>query len=438
MPPAPKISADSVKIYMGGKSVKNKIQLDNSMLEDELAIQVPPGTMHVSLVIETKYRYASDFTVDVDGKNVAKVSVARILRHLPFEKGMTLTVVCSGKKIYKKIYQVQRSTAGIVPNSGRAKKSLMPLYQQIAGDLRAGKPLVITANVVLWDASFGGKKRVPMTDGNNPRQNLYWGAGYGMYHGFKNIFHWQLAAEEKDKMAVFKKVFTPNAFWQKMGVKKPFEVYVVFNLYRSKDIIEGYSDFAKNLFWDRPQRITLKDGKMIEAGSKSRIIGYVGHMATDGERAIREVRNSPGAKSNGAKGVFITSCLSAPIFSRSVLDENTYGLLFTTGLFAPEAYIQNALFEAVARGSGGAKIINSVASAYANYHDKYPSSLFVTSESTLIDSYSSPYDGDSDGDGIDNRIDPEPDKVNRFEKKGNSLIITTSNGRKVIVNLAEE
>jgi len=437
-PPAQNIYADSIKIYLGGKSVKNTIQLDNSMLEDELVIEAPRGTTHVNLTIDQQRRYVHEFTVKSDEKNVAIIKVANILRHLPFQNKMTLTVACSGKKNYKKRFQIQRSTAGITPNPGRVQKSILPLYQQIARDLVAGKPLVITANVVLWDASFNGRRRFPITDGNDPQHNLYWGAGYGMYHAFKKLFGWRLVGEEKDKRAVFKKVFTPNAFWQERGVKKPFEMYVVFNLYRSNDIVEGYRDFAQNLFGNRAQRITLKDGRVIEAGSQSRIVGYVGHMTLQGKKAIKAVRNSQSTNSSEAKGVFMTSCLSAPIFSREVLDENNFGLLFTTSLLAPEAYVQNALFDAIARGARGDKISRGVASAYADYHDNYPGRVFITSESPRIEDFSSPYEGDSDKDGIDNRIDPEPDKVNQFERNGDSMIITTSSGKRIVISLEKE
>ncbi len=437
-PPVAKAKAEGVKIYLSGKSVNGLLQLDNSMLEDELVVQAPPGTDLVTLTVYQNERYVNDFSVVTDQKSAAAFQVANLLQFVPFEDKMTLSVSCSGEKPCTRKFQIKRSRAGIPPNPGRAKKSLTPLYQQIAADLRAGKPLVVTANVALWDASFSGAKRFPISDGNDPKHNLYWGAGFGMYHGFKNVFRWQLVGEKKDQMAVFKKVFPATAFWRQMGVNKPFEMYVVFNLYRSADILHGYHDFAQYLFGKWDQKITLKDGKTIEAGSMSRVVGYVGHMVTDGDSAIKGVRLSSDVRHNGTKGVFITSCLSAPIFSRSVLNHNTYGLLFTTGLLAPEAYVQNALFEALARGSGGNRIIDSVASAYASYHDKYPSSLFVTSESTWIDKFSSPYEGDSDGDGLDNRIDPEPDKFNHFERKNGSLIITTSTGKRVIINLDKE
>jgi len=437
-PPAQNIYADSIKIYLGGKSVKNKIQLENSMLEDELVIQAPRGTTQINLAIDQQRGYVHEFTVKTDEKNVAIIKVASILRHLPFQNQMTLTVASSGKKNYKKRFQIQRSTAGIAPDPARAQKSLLPLYQQIANDFKAGKPLVITANVVLWDASFNGRRRFPITDGNDPKHNLYWGAGYGMYHGFKNVFRWKLVGEEKDKVAVFKKVYSPNPFWQGMGVKKPFEVYVVLNLYKSDVITDGYRDFAKNLFGNRPQRVTLKDGKIIEAGSQSRIVGYIGHMTGRGKNAIKTVRNSQSIAQGEPKGVFMTSCLSAPVFSHEVLGENTYGLLFTTGLLAPEAYIQNALFDAIARGLKGDKIIHSVASAYANYHDIYPGRLFVTSESPRIEDYSSPYEGDSDGDGIDNRIDPEPGKVNLYERSEKGIVVTTSSGKRIEISLEKE
>jgi len=437
-PPTPTRYAERMTVFLGDKRVENKLSLDNSMLEDELTIRVPSGTKKINLRIDQNQRYVYDFSAQVDDQNCVKVKLSQILRYVPFNRNTTLTITGSGRKNSRKKLQLYRSTAGITPDPGRAQKSILPLYQQIARDLVAGKPLVITANVVLWDASFNGRRRFPITDGNDPQHNLYWGAGYGMYHAFKKLFGWRLVGEEKDKMAVFKKVFTPNAFWQERGVKKPFEMYVVFNLYRSNDIVEGYRDFAQNLFGNRAQRITLKDGRVIEAGSQSRIVGYVGHMTLQGKKAIKAVRNSQSTNSSEAKGVFMTSCLSAPIFSREVLDENNFGLLFTTSLLAPEAYVQNALFDAIARGARGDKISRGVASAYADYHDNYPGRVFITSESPRIEDFSSPYEGDSDKDGIDNRIDPEPDKVNQFERNGDSMIITTSSGKRIVISLEKE
>ena len=431
---------EPVTIFLNENELGKTVTLNNSMIaQGEIRYKAAEDVKGLTIRLTREQGSLIQFDILKDRQNEGKLNLSEIMKWIPPGTGATITITgIKGKKPFVRKIEIKRSTADIVKDPGKAKKSIAPLYDRIAVDLAAGKPLIITSNVVLWDASFGNNNfRASWADGKNPETNLYWGGGLGIYSAFKKVFGWEIAYEEKGKIAVFKKTVQPNGFWKKRGIKKPFEMYAVFNVYRSDDILAGYREFAQNLFGARNQPITLKNGKTIEAGGQSRIVGYVGHMIKDGAGEIQKVRRQMGLSKSGTKGVYLTTCLSAPEFAPHVLGENIYGLLFSTRLMPPEGYNQDALFKAVARGENGTEIPVSVSRAFERFQGNYPKGLFLSSESPKIERYSLPYDGDADKDGVPNRFDPEPDIRNKYEFKDKILTVITSTGKRVKINLRD-
>ena len=411
---------NKISAFFNGQKTGNTLVLDNSMIEKgSITIKLPKNT-EIARVHLKKGRHTLKHSLRVpEEKNEISISVKDLLKVIPFGVKTTLTVTANIGKRKKTIrIQIKRNTPPRLKDPGRSRKSIQPLYARIAIDLKAGKPIVISSYVALWDKSFciydsPKKCNFRWADGGNPKNNLYWGGGFGVKVGFRKL-GWKLAQQKEGEMAVFSKKFYPSRFWRKQGIKKPFYIYAAFWAYKtdyetdsSHDILLAYKAFAGSLFTNKNQPITLRNGKTINAGGQSHIVGYVGHMVHGGIWQLKNVKKT----STMAKGAYMTACLTAQVFSPYVLDKNIYGLLFTTKLMAPEAYNQNALFRAIARGANGKGIIMDVARAYDKYHKSItspPTGLYVNSESPSIEKYSLPYNGDHDKDGIPNRIDPNP------------------------------
>ncbi|NQU16506.1 MAG: hypothetical protein HQ564_00450 [Candidatus Saganbacteria bacterium] len=406
--------------FLDGQKSGKEITLDNSMIEKgKLTFKLPPKTKIAQIYLYKGRSLLKQSFLVPNEKNEIEISAKDLLKVIPFGAKTTLTIIAKvgrRKKVLR--IQIKRKDIPQLKDPGRSRKSIQPLYDRIARDVKAGKPIVISSYVALWDKSFciydnPKKCNYSWADGGNAKTNLYWGGGFGIRSGFRK-FGWKIEQEKKGEMVVFGKRFYPNRFWRKQGVKKPFNIYAAFWAYKtdydkdnSHDILFAYKAYANSLFSNKNHQILLKNGKTINAGGQSHVVGYVGHMVPGGRWQIKQAKQA----SNIAKGAYMTSCLSAQAFSPYVLDKNIYGLLFTTKLMAPEAYNQNALFRAVARGANGRGIIMDVAKAYDKYHKSItspPTWLYVNSESPSIEKYTLPYVGDYDKDGIPNRTDPKP------------------------------
>ncbi|MFC1568369.1 hypothetical protein ACFL37_01565 [Candidatus Margulisiibacteriota bacterium] len=399
--------------------------VDNTSLGKELTITGRPCreltvTVENKLVFETVY-----LTILESGK--LTLPFAEVLRHVPLDSKVKITIFDGQNyKTLKKTY-LSRSSMGLTPDPAKITREIAPLYQEIAADLKAGKPLVINTHVVLWDDEFGSRK-AKWSNGNDPKTNLYWGWGAGIYTKFKKNKQWQLVKDD-EKIAVFKREFKPSQAWQDLGVTKPFEVYVVLNLHYAKEIDQGYKTFARDLFGQQARTINLDNGQELLAGGKSRVTGLISHLNPEGPDLIQQARTSlPSFK----KGVFMTTCLSARFFAEETVSQDIFPLLFNTDFIAAEGYTFPPFFEAIAKAKPGKSLAMAARAGYQAFHPKVriPSKYFVNASHGLSD-YLFTYDGDQDKDGLLNRIDPEPRIQNIYDNTGKKLVIQTSDGTRL-------
>ncbi|MDI6731851.1 MAG: hypothetical protein QME05_04655 [Candidatus Margulisbacteria bacterium] len=398
---------------------RDPLVVDSSALKKSLEVLVSPNS---EIRISVGGIYAVSYQTDTSGE--VSVPFVEILRHIPI--GKTEEVYIQNMTWHKSMF-VARSTADITADPARAaQRSLQPLYEDIAGDLKAGKPVVITSHVVLWDADFTGEgcqrrdnsgncvRRSAWADGNNFQTNLYWNWGGGVYRMFKESQVWSLVNEEQladgPVRAVFKRTVKPNSFWQRLGIQNNFDVYAVFYGHTANNIVTGYASFANDLFGSAGEEIVLPGGTTITAGGQSRIVGFIGHLYYKGEEAIRQAL----APISQKKGVFMATCLSAKNYADLVIQENAYGLLFGTDYMAPEGYIYLPLFQGIVEGQEGRGLRDRVRANYqaSHPHESIPTSFFVNS-TVGLERYLEPLEWDQDGDGLPNRIDPEPSVINQ-------------------------
>src|SRR5688572_8159678 len=127
---------------------------------------------------------------------------------------------------------------GSIPAGARAEPAadawLDGLYDRIAADLSAGRPLVVHAHVPLCSNEIIRCGGHGLGDGDNPDTNLYWSTSGGFRGWFRRQGSgWTLVKRQRHaegdlvEEMVWKRRVAPGAAWKRRGIDRPFEVYVV-------------------------------------------------------------------------------------------------------------------------------------------------------------------------------------------------------------------
>ncbi|NQU17631.1 MAG: hypothetical protein HQ564_06140 [Candidatus Saganbacteria bacterium] len=367
-------------------------------------------------------------SVSPKGAYVYHIPASAIMKGVPIGQKAMFYVKKSGRRsivLRRTIYRPPQPKL-----SSNSQLKMDSLYNAIAKDLKSGKPLTASVSIPIW-----------MNDKKNPAKNIYWGKGGGIYRLLRNRKlknpqpaakkyyrnPWKFVSEKKTLdqepqwRAVFKRSVS-NYFWRQKGVTTPFDMYLVIRAYSAKNILGAYRAFSKDLFTQ----------------NKNRIVGFSGHLEPEGTIIMDSFAQK--SSSYPKKGAFVISCLSAQIFSRSVMQrKNTSGLVFSRTLLAAEGYNIIAVLDSITRGESSSQLLNRVYQTYWTYqppHTGRGTRHLVNQSSKHFYRYSKPFDGDFDKDGIANRIDPDPLKKNSFRfTKANQVKISGQNGQKYTVEL---
>jgi len=337
-----------------------------------------------------------------------------IKEEIPFENGinhinLSFTTLLSlippsGEaklQVDNRVIKITRSS--LIPEE---LKSLDPLYLQISQDIKEKGTFEVAVVVVLWDASFTGEgyyktlledfvvgRKRPWAEGRDAQNNLYWGAATGLRTILKSN-SWKIEKEKTNpvsplQITTFSKNFTPNAFWKKLGVNKPFKVTISAQAYAANDIERGYAEFVH-----------------LTKNEAYRVVGLVTHYIPEGKKVLAEI-----AAPNQPKGVFIVSCFSAPEFGPLVLRNNLYPLFFSLPTTTAEGYITWPILESVAEGANYQQILERVKNIYPRYQlskakpgcNQYLNPSCPNFEKVLLEN-----NNDWDGDGQNNFTDLNP------------------------------
>jgi hypothetical protein len=233
-------------------------------------------------------------------------------------------------------------------------RPLDPLYERIAADIQADKPLVITSYYGMWHARS-----------DTPDKNLNWGVYYGHKtmlerakkdsHIAKNYEHtdWTRVhrnTSEADplRVLVFHQKVTPNARWKSLGVDKPFDVYLVMEAWQDQE--DAARAMALTLRQKKGRTLELDDETSLDTGS-AQVTGYFGHnlfydynnFDWRGLDRIKGTLKRP-------TGVFAIGCKTArvPGFGR-LITQNAFAVLYSRTLMASEGYSTLALTDGLMR-----------------------------------------------------------------------------------------
>jgi len=214
--------------------------------------------------------------------------------------------------------------------------------------------------VALCDNQSQGIVPVPekLGNGDDPANNLYWGALYGVKTHFKKSADWKLVESIKDPSdGVLERV----VFRHKGG-----KAFMVADAYRGREIRRAVEDFLGSAAGKNQEEIELSiEGKKqkLKIGGGAGLVAYIGHNGLMDFSISAYPANADGA----TRDAIVLACLSKSYFTDAIKKAGANPLLWTTGLMAPEAYTLKAALDGWLLNEDGDKVRRRAAAAYDKY-----------------------------------------------------------------------
>ncbi|MBQ4822616.1 hypothetical protein J8M14_21285 [Aquimarina sp. MMG016] len=222
-----------------------------------------------------------------------------------------------------------------------------------------GQTRTIHVYVALCDNKFQGIVPVPEKIGNgqDPENNLYWGAGYGVKTFFKK--------KAKDWKFIKNVASDTSYVLDRLLFKHVTEdIYMLAEAYDGEYIQTCTEDFLKAS--NGQNSITLKHNETsLFFGGGSNLISYVGH---DGLMDF-DVDISYNSNPKGKRDIMILACYSKNFFMSEIQDAKANPLLWTTHLMAPEAYTLDSAITVWIMNGTGDDIEEHAARTYHKYQN---------------------------------------------------------------------
>jgi len=188
---------------------------------------------------------------------------------------------------------------------------------------------VVHVFVALCDNVHQGIVKVPdlLGNGDDLKNNLYWGAAYGVKTFFKKSPDWQLiSSTKKIKSYILERCIFKHRF---------YNVYLIADAYRGKNIKIGIIDFIKASSGLNKEIINSPNLNLsLKIGGYSNLLVYIGHNGL----MDFNIPFYPKKINNNERKTIILSCLSKSYFYKIQSLNGAFPILWTTGLMAPEAY----------------------------------------------------------------------------------------------------
>lgn len=209
--------------------------------------------------------------------------------------------------------------------------------------------------VALCDNENQGIVPVPKSIGNgqDPKNNLYWGTAYGIKTYFKKSKEWKLIKSIGKNGYILERVIFKH-------LKK--DIYIVADAYDGMYIKQTTLDFLD--FSSGKEKNTLEiDDKTIGIGGNAKLIAYIGHDGLMDFQINEKFENIDGIR----RDVIVLACYSKSYFEPHLQQSNVNPLVWTTGLMAPEAYTIHDAISGYAKNETNDAIRIRAAKAYSKY-----------------------------------------------------------------------
>lgn len=222
--------------------------------------------------------------------------------------------------------------------------------------------LRVHVTVALCDNENQGIVPVPASLGNgqDAKNNLYWGAAFGVKTFFKKQGWKKLQSSAPLPEGILDRVV-----WEKVlevdGKRK--RVLVLAEAWDGALISDAIFQFLRHSAGLDRQMISLEgEEKPFAFGGGAQVVAYVGH---DGlmEFSLPHAKDAEGQNPES----MILACISKDFFMPYLKKTGSPLLLGTTGLMAPEAYTLEAAILAKARDASTEQVREAAAHAYHRY-----------------------------------------------------------------------
>ena len=209
--------------------------------------------------------------------------------------------------------------------------------------------------VALCDNKYQGIVPVPEKIGNgqDPVNNLYWGAMYGVKSYFKNSKNWKLVKAFRLNNTVLERLVFKH---------KTKNFYLIADAYDGKEIQKTTEDFLYSSYGQQKDTLNI-DNKTIGINGNANLVAYIGHDGLMDFKLKDDFKNEDKKK----RDAIILACYSKHYFGPLLEDAYINPLVWTSNLMAPEAYILHDALSGYLAKESNANIQNRAASAYSKY-----------------------------------------------------------------------
>ncbi len=254
----------------------------------------------------------------------------------------------------------QIETTGEEGNRIESREVIVKNLQRLMAN---NQPIIIYTIVALCDNKHQGIVPVSprLGNGDDPKNNLYWGAGGGVKTYFLKSKDWRMIANYTN--------VSENILERCIFKRKDKNVYLIADAYRGRAIKDAIFDFLNAVAKDTMPEIKIKlsaneTNLDLENGVVAQLICYVGHNGLL-DFSLDSLPES--TKSKIPKDVVILACLSRNSFYNILDSLGGYPLLWTTGLLAPEAYTLKSAIDGWIKLENEEEIQNRAAKAYHKF-----------------------------------------------------------------------
>lgn len=238
---------------------------------------------------------------------------------------------------------------------------------RIDHDRKRQTPLVAHVIVALCDNKHQGIVPVSATLGNgqDPANNLYWGAMYGVRSFLPRSAGWRVVSENFHTNDSILQSFVATK--RILRDKDSVDVYLVAEAWDGR-FIRGatmkFLDGAGGSIHDTVRLTHQGDSAALSIGGDAHLICYIGH---NGLMDFSPSRMPYADTTAAPRSAIVLACVSRGYFEDILRRLGAHPLLLTNGFMAPEAYTLDAAVTTFFAGQPTDSVHAASAAAYAKY-----------------------------------------------------------------------
>jgi hypothetical protein len=213
--------------------------------------------------------------------------------------------------------------------------------------------------VALCDNRHQGIVPVPpkLGNGQDPGNNLYWGARYGIKTYFKISKNWKFLTSLKAEAPVLERALFQH---------QQSRTYLIADSYDGRFMEQTIQDFVASAAFQKKSTLEW-DGFTIPLYASSSLVAFVGHNGLMDKPLDQKLLNSFVPNAEKSQNAIVLACQSRAYFKEVFRKINVKPVLWTSSLMAPEAYILEAALEKWLGKGTESEILAASRAAYSKY-----------------------------------------------------------------------